>query len=555
MAVAANRMTASESHAGTGAPDSRRRWLTVGAVVVAYLATFALLPRGGFWICDNGAKFIQLQALLRSGYLDYSIPWSGTAVDPDFAFSPLGDPFGVVVDGRLYSQYSPFFALISSVPFRVCGLAGLYILPLLGGLLTLLAVWFIAGRLGAPPGTRPLALLLVGLCTPLWFYSMTFWEHAPATALVTWGVYLCVRSLPGDRAWALPCAAVCCGLSVYFRDELYLLVPVVVGVLLLYGRRRGHAATVFAIVAVVSFVPLWLFQWRAVGHPLGLHFAPHNALAGGLGAYVADRWQVVRALLLSAHGSEWLSVAVVVPALVLWVIRPNVSAAIHRWLVVLVAATALACGLIILHGHLTADSPMRYLRLSNGLLTVSPILWLAFVRLQSATKEAHTSVPSDARSERILWLIISAFTLLYVLTAPARIWGGIHWGCRFLLAVYPVLGVLAAATLARWWHSHAATAQASRAILIAAVALSLLLQVYSLRLLHDRLAYTRLLNQVVAARPEEIVVASEWYLPMDLAPALLRKDPLPRPHAGGVQPAGCRPTSVRPAARPADCPV
>ena len=25
-----------------------------------------------------------------------------------------------------------------------------------------------------------------GLATPLWFYSLTFWEHTPALALLTW---------------------------------------------------------------------------------------------------------------------------------------------------------------------------------------------------------------------------------------------------------------------------------------------------------------------------------------------------------------------------------
>jgi len=53
----------------------RPSWLWPAVVVtVAYAAAFALLPRGGFWINDNGAKFIQMEGIVRGSYADFSVP-------------------------------------------------------------------------------------------------------------------------------------------------------------------------------------------------------------------------------------------------------------------------------------------------------------------------------------------------------------------------------------------------------------------------------------------------------------------------------------------------
>ncbi len=75
-------------------------------------------------------------AAIRSGYESMALDWPGRALDPDFRFNPQPPPFTVVQEGRLYSQYPPVFALLSSFPYRLFGFPGLYALPLLGGIAT-----------------------------------------------------------------------------------------------------------------------------------------------------------------------------------------------------------------------------------------------------------------------------------------------------------------------------------------------------------------------------------------------------------------------------------
>ena len=92
--------------------------------------------------------------------------------------------------------YSATFAVPSSFPYRLFGDPGLYLLPLAAGLLTLPAVWSLAGMLSGARVGR--AVPLASLGTPLWFYSLTFWEHTPAACLAVWSVLL-VR-FPGLRS-------------------------------------------------------------------------------------------------------------------------------------------------------------------------------------------------------------------------------------------------------------------------------------------------------------------------------------------------------------------
>src|SRR5262245_59001503 len=91
-----------------------RPWLAPATLVVAVWATsFALLPWDGFWINDNGCKFIQMEGLVRSGYSDFAMPWPGRALDPNFEFRPLREPFAQLEGGRLFVIYSIPFALLS----------------------------------------------------------------------------------------------------------------------------------------------------------------------------------------------------------------------------------------------------------------------------------------------------------------------------------------------------------------------------------------------------------------------------------------------------------
>ena len=504
----------------------RRSWaVPVLVIVLAYLATILLLPREGFWINDNGCKFIQMEGMIRTHYTDFSIPWLGHSIDPMYDFRPLGDPFGHVVEGKLYASFSITFALISSLPYRLFGNWGLYLLPMLGGLLTLPAVWRLSGMLAGSRIGRPLALIVVALGTPVWFYSATFWEHTPALCLAIWGIVFTLRFwIEGGKRWLL-LGAILCGLAIYLRDDLYLLGGTLAALLIVRRGMTWRAPALFVAGLLLSVIPIWCFQWLVLGDPLGFHVTAHSPLEGGVLRYLADRWTVLRDLLLDSHATPVLSFAVGAPYVLLLLTRPKLPASGFRRAVPILAWLAAAGGLIVLAGHLTSDSPIRWLQSANGLFAVSPILILALVS-EARSIESGSDPRATIREEevrRLLQHVIVLFALAYVALAPAVHVGGIHWGSRLLLPIYPLLAVLAASTVGYWWDASRPRRAGAVAPIALCLALSFATQGYSIHLLHERKSFSAELNDAVAKRPESTVVAIGWFLPQELARSFYTK--------------------------------
>jgi hypothetical protein len=516
-----------------------RGWRTASllAVVVCYVAAWCLLPHEGFFINDSGCKLVQVEGLIRSGYADLSVPWPGQRLDPALQFRPILEPFAKVIDGRFFIYFPIPFAFLSSFPYRLLGPPGLLVLPFLAGLLLLPAIGALADLLPGAPWGRVLAVPAVALGTPLWFYSMTFWEHAPAVCLATWGLVFLLRFLAGRARRGAAIGALLLGLAVYLRDDMALLALALPVLPLLFGRRSPREPLLILGWFAASLVPLLALQWVALGTPAGIHGAAHNPFEQGLAAYLADRWPVFRALVTDAHARPWLSVVMALPAVVLLAVHPRVSRSPWMRLVPALLLWGAAWGGVAFAGHLTSDAPLWYLLSANGLFAVSPFLILAGLReCDEAGGEATDAARCAARVRSALWCIAVVYLLAYVCAAPPRHVRGIHWGSRLLLPLYPLLGVLAASTAARYLErlfapaGDAGTAGANRlwraggaTLVAAALTLSVAFQVYSLRLLGAREAFSARLNRAVAARPESVVVATQWSVPQEIAPVFYAK--------------------------------
>ncbi|HVP58739.1 MAG TPA: hypothetical protein VMU02_11620, partial [bacterium] len=257
-----------------GLASPLRALILVSAV---YLVTLALLPLHGIWINDNGNRLILLQGIIASNYRDYSIPWAGSAVDPSLSHAPISSPFGVVRDGRLFSLYSPVFPTVASPFFRLLGWPGLYVLPLAASVVMLAGLAKLMDTLEAGGRAKTYAILIAGLATPIWFYSETFWEHTLAVCLVVWALVFVMRFLReassgGGLRRDLLTGAALLALAIYFRDDLYSMLAALLVVLLFRApQSRLKAAALFLAATIAALLPLWLFQWKAVGAPFGLH--------------------------------------------------------------------------------------------------------------------------------------------------------------------------------------------------------------------------------------------------------------------------------------------
>ncbi|MCJ7619716.1 MAG: hypothetical protein MUP64_05815, partial [Anaerolineae bacterium] len=189
------------------------------AVLYAGLA-FIVLPKAAFFSSDEGLKLIQVQNFLRKGWSDFTIDYPGRWLDPDLSFVPINNPPPLMQGERIFAAYPVFFPLLATPLYSLLGYAGLYVIPVVSGLATVLVTWWLARLLGARGSS---SILVLGLCTPLLFYSLLFWDHTLGTLLATVALLLVIRTLlQRDRRWLLGGGAIL-GVSIWARTELYAL--------------------------------------------------------------------------------------------------------------------------------------------------------------------------------------------------------------------------------------------------------------------------------------------------------------------------------------------
>ncbi|MCP5044210.1 MAG: hypothetical protein GY944_24540 [bacterium] len=484
-------------------------WLGI-AVTGVYLASVLLMPADGFWIYDTALKFIQVRAIAEGGQL--ALDWPGRLLDPNLDFGPLRRGFYALRADELHSAYSPVFPLLAAPFYKLLGARGLAVLPLLGALAILPAVWKLAALMASDPGrrrkTQIASVLVTAFATPLWFYALVFWEHTPAVALAGWCVLACVRYLDAPDVRGAATVGALAALPIYFRPENYLFALVVLGFAAWPRRRCIGEVLVLGGACVLALLPLWTFHTLALGHPLGLHVTNQPWSDVPFAQYLAERGQVLSRLLFNLHGTTVLSLGVGAFFYVVLLAGLRMRADRLRTAVPAAAALALVTGLVVMEGYLAAPRPMNWMIAANGLFAASPVLVFAFLKPGETARSA-------VRARWIVLGIVLAFVGVYAVFIPEVNSRGIHWGNRFFLCVYPLLAVLAVATLVSWWEQSAPRSMA--VVLIAGALVSTVgLQLYSLVMLHDRKAFVAELNERVRASEAEIVVTDLWFVPIDL---------------------------------------
>ncbi|MDQ2807727.1 MAG: hypothetical protein M3Z04_12595, partial [Chloroflexota bacterium] len=208
------------------------------AVALILGGAAAALPSGGFWHSDEGAKFLQLQNLRwGSAGLETAIAYPGRDLDPALAWVPFHPKqHRVDAGGNIYLQWPIFLPLLAWPLWALAGTAGLYSWPWAGALAACWGSYRLARLAGAPARWAWTAIPLLGLATPVGFYSGVFFEHTLAAALVVGAVAALLRGLLTDNGRQVCAAGVLLGLAIYLRSELYVLVPVF-GATVVWGVR------------------------------------------------------------------------------------------------------------------------------------------------------------------------------------------------------------------------------------------------------------------------------------------------------------------------------
>jgi hypothetical protein len=456
------------------------RTLTVllWSAIAATVSILALgLPPRTFFAGDSGVKLIVARNAIRhpARPLDVDLP----RVDGKVA--PFVDRFFVVHGDHAHAATPDVFPLLSAPFIALLGIRGDLVVPAAG---FLAAIWFIAA-LGVELDdrrSRTWLLLVAAVCTPLLFYGLEFWEHAPAAALAAAGTTLYVRR---QSARMLAASGALLAGSVLLRPEaICYAVALVVASRWLRGRFIAIEAATVAAGALLVLLPLAVMSTLASGQLFGTHIARNSVAL--LPGWWMNRWAYLREWLLPPRNG-WLAAFVV---LVLASVAASTGSDSRRKAIVRVAGVAFAAVVAFAAAIGTFDRASVW--------NAAPAMVAAFA----------IPFPNKRRGAQFLWVLAGVSFALVALVVPSD--GGAQWGPRFATLSFIPLAILLADAFAATVSGSSVVGTVAVAV---AIALSLTVQRRSYRdLWGSKDMYERIVEFVERETPTgSLIVTDVWW--------------------------------------------
>ncbi len=498
-------------------PLRRREAEVIAAIAALYLLLWLFLPKPSFWGIDNGIKFEGMRAFAETGSI--VIPDAGTqlGVRPEFRSIPL--PFGIPKHGGQLPTFSPSFIVLGGVLYFILGAWGPFLLPLIGGWGTLLAAWMLWQRHRESHDGR-LYLILVGLASPLMFYSLELWEHSLATAFVVFSfAVLCSGRKhdfdPRNREGAF-LSGLLIGFAAILRTECAIWIGIVILLWSFTGRSRATSMSFFGGCLASGLVGGAINLWQTGAFmPLGLEANLIASRHNNFFDFVVSRAWNGYSIFIEGFSSNYMSLLGLIPlfGLALWDGWRREHDLWHYF-----AAFIAVSEIAYLVMAIRAPDLAGYTSESGGILWVMPISALALKPLKGERRRIWT----------LLWAGWGLFFVGIALFGPHL--DGAHWGPRFGLTALPLLLLLVVTRAQRWWQRYPST----KPIIILLVAFSIVNQAYGYRVQYSQRHYNQALNQWVSQTGSEPVVTKLWWVGGDAALASYGHPWFLVKHSGGV---------------------
>ncbi len=458
--------------------------IAIAVVAAVYLLIILASPQG-FWVIDEGNKYIWAQNFAETG----SLMLEDIAAEVSPGHSAFRRPFSVTVDdgSRQVSTFSPLFLIIDA-PFAAWGgLKLALMIPLLAGLGLILAARRLALNLGLP--FNFCTILLLGLCSPLLFYSLTLWEHGLAVLIGLAALNTALSA--GDSAMRRILAGVMFALAVYIRPETAVFA---LGAWIFLIRGRGSVL----IGGLVGVAALAGINWILTGSLIPLQIAANYAWKWGdisLAELLTSRIESFYALLLEGSRLWYLAALLIASAGAYFFLPGVIKFAFPLTSIVLVVVSFFD------------STPFFNLIHRNSLLYCAPLFFVVI-----AFK------PESERGVSFKRLII--FTaLLTPLIAP--VFGGIHFGPRLLLAIVPLLGIASTAYIRQESESGSVfRADAVYALILAQV----LVTIWGVSLLQGRRKANFDRTQALLEKSKNSIVTRQWWLQQEMPELYQKRD-------------------------------
>ena len=479
--------------------------------ILVFLLAWATISSHTYISNDVGLRFLQIRELIAHQWQTFAVDYPAQYLDPDLQFTPYYYAYSLI-DGQIYLNISHFFPLLASFLYHLLGTVGLTILPVSGGVLTAVAAF----KIGTLAQIRYPRLLMWAtiFSTPIIIYSMELWDHSVAAACATWAVYGVSRGIINGRWAPLVWGGIAAGLGLGQRPEMYVFAIVLGAALIITTWPQWQKWLAFIAGGITATLPIWFLQYRWVGHPFGMAFAPHFSGYGRPDSYPVQSYSgititpaiKISRFLFYIQSHDFLTFAATL-LLVLGIFSFIFSLRIPAW-----RTSKWLWGSLLLTtiGFLLFYSQAWH-TLLPGILTTFPLAVFAL---------AYVNQSDDASATRpiyqLTWLTTTAFIGIMLIFWPA--YGGEQWGARYLLPAYPLLLFIAFYSYTiRQQNEKRMYAKTMHVLFFSLLGLGFILQSLGARLLFISHTNSEETRNAVAELPAELILTNNPFFPSAMA--------------------------------------
>ncbi len=481
------------------------------------------LPHDVYFSGDAGIKRLFMDNLIQKKWMDFSMDYPASDIDPEGDFSPFRPPSMIKVKNNYFMSFPWLFSFAASFLLLPFGNFGPFLIPLAGTLLTLPAYQRLMKvfQIKIPPLAANICLLF---STPVMFYTLTLWEHTSAMFLFTWGILLIMKRKRKLQSigWLV------IGSAVFIRTEIA--VGLFVAALLRFFYYRKNLWKPSITAAVIPLAALLFLNVKILGEPLphltqnfnaGFFLKKHTGFLSGalsriktsligmnrpLSPYEVKNYEGTTLALISSSvllEFLYLTGAVIFIAGIKRKSGDKQRKYVERALVLIITIIGLH-----LIGTLTDAAPQLGVLKSGGIFIYFPGALFFFYSL------LH-------QPDRRIRFYLSATAFILILTPLASPnHGGLRFGARYSLFAVPLL-LCSSLKGFQMLYSKMHT----RKLVAAALCLCLLglsLQVRGFFLLRDKKFINRRFCEFIETQNVNTIISADHWIPFNLARTFYR---------------------------------
>jgi hypothetical protein len=470
-------------------------------------------PKDTFWVVDGGAKYIYSESIARQNFKDISLIYPGKKFDPFFVDNPISIRFSYIKNDNLMSVYPVAFPFITALLLQVFEYFGLYIIPLISGILTLIFSYLIAKRLF--PDMAYLSLPIIGLATPIFFYSVVFWEHILTAFMITLSFYLMLRFFEKADKKFLIISGALVGLSVWFRAELMGLFGAMFIAYLIFAKQK-KAVGYYLVGFLLGAIPHFVIQKMLLGNALGYHISKNLELSklfadteNFLVELAGEKISIFHDLLFQSVRDRYVSWAVSIPFLIFPFLALFSNTRKKNWILGSFLMLSLFGSLVGLYVKFTSSDPVYETLFLCNFIVGTPFMLFGLMSFKFSSEE-------ESPFFGFVLTTMGLFIIIFSLISPLN--GGMQWGSRFLLPFYPIFAILAIYTFIKLWRTQDFRMREFFVTLfIAAVALSFVNEIRGVQLLYDKKVGSEKLIKETEELNSNQIITDVWWYPLDMA--------------------------------------